>query len=199
MAMEYIVTRLLFSTSGLIMLDRAINATREAHLGLAKIDYCNCVDGHYILNFAEAVKDGDNMAVAVDRLSDVRYLNREAGLICLSRSEIDDARLSALLRRLRINGGRIIACRLTAITSNDNRLRPIIPVIFVGAVLSEVSEVFNGRFFRRLSLLNDDRFLTVEVLLLTVLRLTVVVVPLAVLLGNGLTNDTIRNGLRILA
>lgn len=82
------------------------------------------------------------MSVAIDRFSDIRYFYRQASLICFGRSEINATFFSARYGRVCINCRRIIACRLTAITSTFNRLFPTFPIIFIRAIFSEISERF---------------------------------------------------------
>ncbi len=138
------------------------------------------------------------MTVAVDRLCYLRDLNRQACLIRLGRCKINYARLSTLLRRLDINRRRIITRRLAAITGPLNRLRPIIPIILIRAILCKIGEVLQSRLLRMTSLLLYHRALTVKIFLLTIIRLEMIVMMLSILLCYGLQDDAIRNGLRIL-
>lgn len=115
------------------------------------------------------------MTIALNRFSDVRDFDRQASLICFCRSEIYAAFASSFFRRLRVNGRRIVACRLTAITRALNRRTPSFPIIFYRAVLCQVGKMIPARFFRVNGLFNNATLFPFKTFGLNVIVSTIVV------------------------
>lgn len=140
--------RFLFSAGRLIMFHRAVKAAWQAYLCLTAVNDCYGVHGNDVFYFAKAVEDGHDVPVAVNRFGNIRYLAREAGLVCFSGGKVNASRLCAFQWRFRVNRGRIVSCGLAAVSGPLHRFLPSLPIIFARAIFSEIGQVLVGRFFR---------------------------------------------------
>ena len=108
--------------------------------------------------------------MTVGHLDGVEGLRKGADLIYLDQDRVGGTHLDAPLQELHIGDKQVVAHELTAFSDPFGQCHPVGPIVLIQAVLNGVDRIFIDERFEVGDLLGASQFLTVRILLLTVLQ-----------------------------
>ena len=137
--------------------------------------------------------------MTVGHLDGVEGLRKGADLIYLDQDRVGGTHLDAPLQELHIGDKQVVAHELTAFSDPFGQCHPVGPIVLIQAVLNGVDRIFIDERFEVGDLLGASQFLTVRILLLTVLQLSIIIEELTVFENGKLRCRTVHGDRHILA
>ena len=177
-------SELLLDADELVVLSHTVGTRERTCLDLTRVgSNCDVSDGS-VLSLTRAVAGNGGIAVTMSHLDSVEGLRERTDLVNLDQDRVGSAHLDTLLQELHVGNEEVVAYELAAVADALGQLHPVVPVVLIETILDRVDRILVDELLEVSDLLVGRELLTVRILLFTVLQLTIVVEPLAILANS---------------